>query len=302
MTKVTKKLTEVSAPLLQRLWAELAGDSRLESLRYLTLGWFERKPVRVAGVRDLFAISLVTAGTRGTFRDGETGERVEVRGAGVFFTQPGVVQDYGPARAEDRWEEFYWTLEGERVREWIRLGWWDGQSRFWAMSAAEEQAARAVFAAARTALERRDGRELDLSKLALEKWVATGPWAQRTAQADEAGGLAAVVADWRRDPARAWSLPEEARRAGMSYTRFRARFAAEYGRSPHAYLRRWRLELAMGWLRATTEPIKTIAERCGFAGAEPFIRAFAQVHGTTPGRWRAMQARATRAAFAARQS
>ena len=93
-------------PTRHRLWAELAEDSRLTSLRFGTLGWVPRKAERVVGVQDKFAVCVLRAGSAGTFWDEETGETRRVSGPGVFFVSPGGRQDYGAEQAKDRWEEF----------------------------------------------------------------------------------------------------------------------------------------------------------------------------------------------------
>lgn len=277
-------------PSRHRLRAELAEDSRLASLRFGTLGWVPRKAERVMGVQDKFAVCVLRAGSTGTFRDEETGELRRVRGPGVFFVTPAGTQDYGAASADDAWEEFYWIVEGARAEEWTRVGWWDRLARFHPVPPACAAAGWTVFQAGCDALDSRDGAALDRAKLALERWLAEGPWTRAQTPPRPASPLAAVVEEWRRDLGRAWSLPEAARRAGLSYTRFRARFVAEYGRAPYAHLLRLRLELARRWLRSTGEPVKAVAVRCGFSRVEPFIRAFAKAHGATPARWREQQA------------
>jgi AraC-like DNA-binding protein len=295
LTAVTKKLTKMTTPSRHRLWAELAEDSRLTSLRFGTLGWVPRKSERVTGVQDKFAVCVLRAGSTGTLRDEASGELRRVRGPGVIFVTPARVQDYGPATAQDAWEEFYWILEGDRVAEWGRVGWWDRVARFHPVAARYAADGWAVFREACTALESRDGAALDHAKLRLERWLSEGPWGAVRETPAAASPLAPVVEEWRRDLGRAWSPPDAARRAGLSYTRFRARFLAEYGQAPYAHLLRLRLELARRWLRSTQEPVKAMAFRCGFSRVEPFIRAFAKAHGATPARWRKKQAAAARA-------
>jgi AraC-like DNA-binding protein len=269
----------------------------LESLRFGTLGWVPRKVERVVGVQDRFALCVLRAGSVGTFRDEASGEVELVRGPGVFFVRPGGMQDYGPARAGDRWDEFYWIVEGERPREWLRAGWWGAEARFCPVSAALAKEAWDLFCEASRALDRREGAMLDRAKLALERWLSEGPWVTATKAVGGAESpVAAVVDAWRRDLARDWVLTDCARASGMSYTRFRARFVEELGRSPHVHLTRLRLELARRWLRATDEPVKAVAVRCGFSRAEPFIRAFAKAHGATPARWRSEQAKKSKQA------
>jgi len=265
-----------------RLWAELDGDSALASLRFATLGWVPRKRERVTGPTPRHAFCLLARG-RGTFVETGTCTPCAVRGPGVFFTSPDMLHDYGPVSADDPWEEYYWIIEGARVDEWRRAGWWPTQARFQGVDSATARALIAQFRAATTALDRRDQRALDHAKLALEHWLcahaATVPPPLLTP-------LAKTIETWRRDPQRAWSQREAAAQAGMSYTRFRARFVIEHGTSPYDYLLQLRLELATRWLRATEEPVKTIAQRCGFKTVESFIRAFRRAKGSSPGRWR----------------
>ncbi|MBC8011802.1 MAG: helix-turn-helix transcriptional regulator, partial [Burkholderiales bacterium] len=100
------------------------------------------------------------------------------------------------------------------------------------------------------------------------------------------GSLGRIVERWRREPQRAWSLEAAAKEAGLSYTRFRTKFLAEFGTSPYDYVLRLRIELAERWLTSTDEAVKLIAVRCGFGGAEAFVRAFGKIHGISPGKWR----------------
>ncbi len=291
---LTKQLTKVTDPARHRFWAELAGDSRLETLRFNGLGWVPRKAERVIGAYERFAVCVLRTGSCGTFRDGVSGELQEVRGPGVFFVSPGEAQDYGlPVSARSgHWEEFYWIVEGERVAEWTRTGWWVRTARFFPVSSARETSAWELFRDGCAALEGGDARALDCAKIGLERWLSEGPWADLAPTALVHSPITKVVEMWRRDLAREWSLPEAAKLAGLSYSRFRARFVEEYGCGPHAHLVRLRLELARRCLHATDEPVKAVALRCGFSCAETFIRAFAQqAEGVTPGRWRERETR-----------
>ncbi len=280
-----KQLTKMTDPARHRLWAELAGDSAVESLRLAALGWVPRKRERVRGPTPRHAFCLLARGS-GSFLETGGDAPETVRGPGVFFTSPEMRHDYGPARDGERWEEYYWIIEGARVAEWRAAGWWPEDARFQPLEAAVAKALVALFRATAAALERRDGRALDTAKLALERWLCAHAAPREPKAGHAADPLGSVVERWRREPQRAWSLRECAAQAGLSYTRFRARFAEIYGTSPYDYLLRLRLELAAGWLRATDEPVKSIALRCGFNGVESFVRAFARAHGASPGRWR----------------
>jgi AraC family transcriptional regulator, arabinose operon regulatory protein len=282
-----KDLTNMPDPSRHRLWAELAGDSALDSLHFATLGWVPRKRERVAGPTPRHAFCLLARG-RGSFREaGESAPR-PVRGPGVFFTSHEMRHDYGPDKPADLWEEYYWIVEGTRVDEWRRAGWWPAHEHFAPINAPAATGLVTLFHSASSALERRDRRALDASKLALERWLGDhAPTHAANAPATRSP-LTAVIELWRREPQRSWSLREAAAQTGLSYTRFRARFVDEHGTSPYDYLLQLRLELAMRWLHTTEEPVKAIALRCGFGSAESFVRAFSHAHGITPGRWRRM--------------
>lgn len=280
-----KQLTNMPDPSRHRLWAELAGDSALDSLHFATLGWVPRKRERVVGPTPRHAFCLLARG-RGSFREaGQTTPR-PVRGPGVFFTSHDMRHDYGPDQPGDLWEEYYWIVEGARVDDWRRAGWWPAGEHFQPITKAAARELTARFREASTALERRDRAALDIAKLTLERWFCDHAAVHVTNAPSSTSPLAAIIEIWRREPQRAWSLREAAMQAGLSYTRFRARFVEEHGTSPYDYLLQLRLELAMRWLHATDEPLKAIALRCGFGSVESFVRAFGHAKGITPGRWR----------------
>jgi AraC-like DNA-binding protein len=107
------------------------------------------------------------------------------------------------------------------------------------------------------------------------------------------GGLLAGLADPRlaraltaahAEPARAWTLERLAAEAGMSRSRFAARFTQVVGLPAGEYLARWRVGLAKGLLRRG-RPVKQVAIEVGYGSASAFARVFAQVVGQTPSGW-----------------
>lgn len=111
------------------------------------------------------------------------------------------------------------------------------------------------------------------------------------------GGVVAGLADARLaraltamhdDPASAWSLTLLAARAGMSRSRFAARFSAVVGIPAMEYLTRWRIGVAKGMLKHGHPP-KVVAQEVGYGRSSTFGRAFAHVVGRTPTAW--LQAR-----------
>jgi AraC-like DNA-binding protein len=65
-------------------------------------------------------------------------------------------------------------------------------------------------------------------------------------------------------PARAWTLEELARSAGMSRTAFAQTFKRTVGESPMAYITRWRMTLAANLIQDKHEPISSVAPSLGY--------------------------------------
>ncbi|MBQ2710003.1 MAG: helix-turn-helix transcriptional regulator [Clostridia bacterium] len=85
------------------------------------------------------------------------------------------------------------------------------------------------------------------------------------------------------EPLRIAALAEMAH---LSVNRFRARFAAEYGVTPHAYLARIRADVGAELLRRTDMSVAEIAAEAGFADTSEFFRCFRNIHGVAPTKYR----------------
>ena len=97
-------------------------------------------------------------------------------------------------------------------------------------------------------------------------------------------------------PGKAWRNEDLANIAGMSLSRFAETFLAAVGEPPAAYLRRWRLTLAMQDI-AKGHRVEVVARRYGFSSPEGFTRAFKKHHGRTPISLRHGQSSRSRAAI-----
>jgi AraC-like DNA-binding protein len=98
---------------------------------------------------------------------------------------------------------------------------------------------------------------------------------------------AAALSTVHGDPARAWSVEDLARAAGVSRATLTRRFTDHVGTSPADYLTGWRLELAAYHLRTGDAPVGVVARRVGYTSEYAFNRAFSRRHGQPPGRYRA---------------
>jgi AraC-like DNA-binding protein len=88
-------------------------------------------------------------------------------------------------------------------------------------------------------------------------------------------------------PARQWSVPELARKVGVSRTILGERFSDSLGEPPMKYLAQWRLQLAANLLRRSSETLAEIAGRVGYQSEAAFSRAFKRGLGESPAAFRA---------------
>ncbi|MFR9749543.1 AraC family transcriptional regulator [Nocardia sp. 004] len=98
--------------------------------------------------------------------------------------------------------------------------------------------------------------------------------------------MTAALSALHTDPARAWTVQQLAAHISVSRATLARRFTALVGDTPNNYLTRWRMELAAHRLRTTTDPIAPIAHSVGYTSEHAFNRAFARIHGHSPGRYR----------------
>jgi len=88
------------------------------------------------------------------------------------------------------------------------------------------------------------------------------------------------------DPARAWTVQCLAKVAGLSRSTFALRFKQKSGVSPLAYVLRWRMQLAAGWLKNTDTSVSRIAQKLGYDSDSAFSHAFKRVMARSPREYR----------------
>jgi AraC family transcriptional activator of mtrCDE len=99
--------------------------------------------------------------------------------------------------------------------------------------------------------------------------------------------IARTFVDMLARPAAPHSVLTLSQTAGLSRSAFMARFAAAFGCSPIAALRRLRMRHAASMLAANTLSIEQIAHAVGYTSRSSFLRAFRQIHGHDPSDHRA---------------
>jgi len=88
------------------------------------------------------------------------------------------------------------------------------------------------------------------------------------------------------EPARAWTVEDLARDAGVSRSGLADRFTDLIGESPMRYLATWRMYLAKQLLSEGNASLAEVAERVGYESEYAFNRAFKREVGEPPATWR----------------
>jgi len=105
------------------------------------------------------------------------------------------------------------------------------------------------------------------------------------------GGLPAwqmrrVIAHVEANLSRRVLVQELAELLGLSASHFCRAFKCTFGTSPRDYMLRRRIEVAQGLMLTTSEPLSSIAVRCGMCDQSHFTRSFQRIVGETPYTWR----------------
>ncbi len=141
------------------------------------------------------------------------------------------------------------------------------------------------------ARELRPGGETVITRLAdilviqaIRAWIAEDPVAQTGwlgALQDQQIGHAILLIQ--REPARPWTVALLADEVSMSRSAFAARFKELMGEPPMQYAARWRMNMALTWLKEEDSPLGALADRLGYQSEAAFSRAFKRFIGVSPG-------------------
>jgi AraC-like DNA-binding protein len=141
------------------------------------------------------------------------------------------------------------------------------------------------------AKELRPGGETVITRLAdILVIQAIRSWIERDSAA-QTGWLGALqdrqigraIALIHRNPARGWTLASLASEVAMSRSAFAARFSDLVGEPAMQYVARWRMHLAMNWLKQDDAALGEMASRLGYQSEAAFRRAFKRFMGVSPG-------------------
>lgn len=166
----------------------------------------------------------------------------------------------------------------------------------WSESEAEWLQSTIRYVAAE-AQELRPGGETIITRLcdvlviqAIRSWIESAPRARTGwlgALRDPRLGRALTKVH--RDPEHDWTVDEMAKASAMSRSAFASRFAESVGEPPMRYVARWRMNVALGWLRESDVTLAEAASRLGYSSEAAFSRAFKRYTGVAPGAARKAQ-------------
>ena len=141
------------------------------------------------------------------------------------------------------------------------------------------------------AKELRPGGETVITRLsdilviqAIRSWIEEDPAAQTgwlgALQDKHIGRAIALI---HRDPARAWTVASLSNEVAMSRSAFAARFTELVGEPVMHYAARWRMHVALTWLKEDDAGLADLANRLGYQSEAAFSRAFKRFIGISPG-------------------
>jgi AraC-like DNA-binding protein len=119
---------------------------------------------------------------------------------------------------------------------------------------------------------------------AIRAWIAQDPAGQSgwlgALQDKQIGRAISLI---HRDPGRDWTVASLADEVAMSRSAFAARFTELVGEPAMQYVTRWRMNVALTWLKEDDAPLVELAERLGYQSEAAFSRAFKRSIGVAPG-------------------
>jgi len=141
------------------------------------------------------------------------------------------------------------------------------------------------------ARELRPGGETIITRLAdilviqaIRNWMAQDPVAKTgwlgAIQDKEIGRAILLI---QRSPEKAWTVESLAKEVAMSRSAFAVRFKELVGETPMNYVARWKMNLALTWLKEEGTTVNILADRLGYQSEAAFSRAFKRLIGVSPG-------------------
>ena len=210
-----------------------------------------------------------------------------LEGPVVFFTSPETVFSYGSPPGTSR-EQYHICANGERVNRYIASG-------LFPLAAKQELPYCRILQPDLFLTEMmnlimliRSGEKHDLAVCQYEHLLLTiqNQRILLRANGPHRRQLEQLTREIMKEPEKAWDFKEAAKSLNVSEKHFLRLFSRTYGMSPHHFLLRHRISKACSLLLLTDEPIKAVADQCGFPNPFYFSRLFKKYMQMNPDRYR----------------
>jgi transcriptional regulator, araC family len=210
-----------------------------------------------------------------------------LEGPVVFFTSSDTVFSYGSPKDTSR-EQYYICASGERMNRYIEFG-------LFPLAVKQKKPYCRILYPSLFLTEMlnlimliRNGGKNDLAVCLYEHLLLTiqdqqillkekGLYQQKLEQ---------LTQQILKEPEKDWDFKETAKNLNISEKHFLRIFGKAYGVSPHHFLLQHRISKACSLLLLTDEPIKSVADQCGFSNPYYFSRLFKKYMKTTPDYYR----------------
>lgn len=283
---MTKYMDYMISPHPIRIFNPAVDSSRLriKSLRIVNAGHLPGRTLQRKDAEfDAWAFVIITDG-EGYFQAGE-GERQRVQAGSWFCLYPGTVFQYGPD-AGGYWDEYYFTVEGARIEEWLG-DWLYLHDRVKKAPAGDVLTGKMEMMF--MLIDSHLPGNLDRAALMLESFlyelIALGE-EERTESAGRGRTLLKVIEDLSRTLHLPLAAEEIAARHHISVSTLR-RMVHEYSGYPlNEYIHRLKVAEAKNILLNTDMSVKDIGEALGYKDMFYFSRVFKKMTGLSPRTYR----------------
>jgi AraC family transcriptional regulator, arabinose operon regulatory protein len=254
----------------------------VKSLTMITVGHLpNRKLFRHKAIFNHYALVYIAGGS-GTYRV-NGGEKQKVGKGSFFLFFPGASFDYGPAR-DETWDEFYFTIEGSRIEEWLDTWLTDtDQVRQASTDDAQQRKIDRIF----MLMESSDPGNLDRAALLLESLLYELVLnSQPRLRAPDADPMAKLLDDISVSIHQPFEADRVCERHHISLSTLRRMIHKSTGYSLHEYVHRLKISEAKNMLLNTHQSVKETAASLGFRDVFYFSRLFKKYVGVSPHHFR----------------
>lgn len=226
-----------------------------------------------------WAIVYIAEGS-GTYRV-HGGKDQTVRKGSLFLLDPNTVFHYGPAENE-YWDEYYFTVEGPRIREWIDSGWIE-QGKVKQTAGDPMSKIIRIRMLMETGIPSNADRAALLLESLLFELLSGSHAVPPAAEQEEPSQIIGDIASFLYEPFDARLFCDKHH---ISLPTLRRIISKYTGYPLNEYIHRLKMAEAKNILLNTRQSIKEVSSALGYADVFYFSRLFKKLVGVSPNRYR----------------